>query len=263
MRTIITVHPKRPNGIREKRLMSKANTSNTVSATAAALTEQIRVFLFEATQMSCELLSHALEQSRYGLTVVSSSVSLNGTEGLQLAESDVAVISSNLGDGPLAGFALLRSLLKANRSARCVMLLDQGDRDLVVEAFRCGAVGVCERNQSYEMLCKCVYSVSRGQVWANSQQLRYVMEALATGMAGRVTDARGQLLLTRREDEICSLVAEGLKNREIAKLLDLSEHTVKNHLFRIFERLGISSRTELILYVLGQRSTAANETGVV
>ena len=53
--------------------------------------------------------------------------------------------------------------------------------------------------------------------------------------------------------------AEGLKNREIAKLLSLSEHTVKNHLFRIFERLGISSRTELILYVLGQRGTAEQE----
>jgi DNA-binding NarL/FixJ family response regulator len=85
------------------------------------------------------------------------------------------------------------------------------------------------------------------------------MEALATGMSGRVTDARGQLLLTRREDEICSLVAEGLKNREIAQLLSLSEHTVKNHLFRIFERLGISSRTELILYVLGQRNALAQE----
>src|SRR5580704_16085800 len=222
--------------------------------------ELIRVYLFEATQMSCELLSHALEKSRYGLTVVGSDVSLRGKEEFRPGDCDVVVISSNLKDGPLSGFTLLRYLAKTNRSARCVMLLDQGERDLVVEAFRGGAAGVCERDQPYEMLCKCIYSVSRGQVWANSQQLKFVMEALATGMFGRVTDARGQLLLTRREDEICSLVVEGLKNREIAKLLKLSEHTVKNHLFRIFERLGISSRTELILYVLGQRSAAAQET---
>jgi len=221
--------------------------------------EPIRVYLFEATQMSAELLSHALEKSSYGLRVVGSGVSLRGKEEFQPGECDVVVISSNLKDGPLSGFTLLRHLAKTNRSTRCVMLLDQGERDLVVEAFRCGAAGVCERDQPYEMLCKCVYSVSRGQVWANSQQLKFVMEALATGMSGRVTDAKGQLLLTRREDEICSLVAEGLKNREIAKLLNLSEHTVKNHLFRVFERLGISSRTELILYVLGQRSAAAQE----
>jgi DNA-binding NarL/FixJ family response regulator len=219
--------------------------------------EPIRVFLFEATQMSCELFSHALEKSRYGLTVVGYGVSLGSKEEFEPSECDVVVISSTLKDGPLSGFTLLRHLAKTNRSTRCVMLLDQGERDLVVEAFRGGAAGVCERNQPYEMLCKCIYSVSRGQVWANSQQLKYVMEALVTGMSGRVTDAKGQLLLTRREDEICSLVAEGLKNREIAKLLNLSEHTVKNHLFRVFERLGISSRTELILYVMGQRSAAA------
>lgn len=221
--------------------------------------EPVRIFLFEATQMTCELLSHALEQSRYGLNVLGSGVSLKSKADLELVECDVVVISSTLEDGPLSGFTLLRYLAKTNRKVRCVMLLDQGERDLVVEAFRNGAAGVCERNQPYEMLCKCIYSVSRGQVWANSQQLKFVMEALASGMSGRITDARGQLLLTRREDEICSLVAEGLKNREIAQVLNLSEHTVKNHLFRIFERLGISSRTELILYVLAQRGVAAHE----
>ena len=233
---------------------------STLIPVTIASNNRVRVFVFEATQMACELLSHGLEESRYGLDVVGSGVSLDDKAGFRLVESDVAVISSNLEDGPFAGFTLLKSLLKTNRSTRCVMLLDQGDRDLIVEAFRCGAVGVYERNQSCEMLCKCVYSVSRGQVWANSQQLKYVMEALTSGMAGRLTDVRGQLLLTRREDEICSLVTEGLKNREIAKQLNLSEHTVKNHLFRIFDRLGISSRTELILYVLGQRGTGANES---
>ena len=227
-------------------------------ATTLPTPSRVRVFVFEATQLSCELLSHALEQSRYGIGVVGSSVNLRGKEEFQMVESDVAIISSTLEDGPLAGFTLLRSLARTNKSARFVMLLDQGDRDLVVEAFRCGAAGVHERSQPLEMICKCVYSVSLGQVWANSQQLRYVTDALAAGIAHRVTDVEGQPLLTR-EDEICSLVAEGLKNREIAKLLNLSEHTVKNHLFRIFERLGISSQTELILYVMGQKGAAAQE----
>jgi DNA-binding NarL/FixJ family response regulator len=238
--------------------MNNTQASATIPV-ATPRNELIRVFLFEATQMSCELVSHALEKSRYGLTVVGSGVSLRGKEEFQPGDCDVVVISSTLKDGPHSGFTLLRNLAKTNRSTRSVMLLDEAGRDLVVEAFRYGAAGVCERDQPYEMLCKCIYSVSRGQVWANSQQLKYVMEALATGMFGRVTDARGQLLLTRREDEICSLVAEGLKNREIAQVLNLSEHTVKNHLFRIFERLGISSRTELILYVLAQRGAAVHE----
>ena len=153
---------------------TQASATNPV---ATPINELVRVFLFEATQMSCDLLSHGLEKSRYGLTVVGTGISLRGKEEFQPGDCDVVVISSTLKDGPHSGFTLLRYLAKTNRSIRSVMLLDQGERDLVVEAFRYGAAGVFERDQPYEMLCKCVYSVSRGQVWANSQQMKFAMEA--------------------------------------------------------------------------------------
>ena len=213
----------------------------------------IRVFVIEPTQMACELLSHALERSRYGLRVVGMATSLDHSDFDKIANADVAIVSSTLEEGPLTGFTLLRRLFRGNGNVRCVMLLDQASRDLVIEAFRCGALGVCERSQPYGMLCKCVYSVQHGQVWANSQQLRYVLEALVTGVASRVTNVRGEFLLTQREEAIVSLVAEGMKNREIAEALKLSEHTVKNHLFRVFEKLGISNRAELILYLIGNK----------
>ena len=60
-------------------------------------------------------------------------------------------------------------------------------------------------------------------------------------------------MLAKRENEVANLVSEGLTNREIAQKLGLSEHTVSNYLFRIYEKLGISSRVELVLYVLRQR----------
>jgi DNA-binding NarL/FixJ family response regulator len=214
----------------------------------------IRVVVFEATRMGCELLSRALEASEYNLRVVETACSYGEGEEPQLDDVDVAVIGSTLKKGPLSGFSLLRQMTKARPSLRCVMLLDQHERGLVIDAFRFGAVGVCERDQSYEMLCKCIYSVYRGQVWANSQQLQYLLEALSSAIPSRITDVKGKILLSRREEEIVSLVADGLKNREIAQLLKLSEHTVKNHLFRIFQRLGISSRAELILYLVGQRA---------
>ena len=179
--------------------------------------------------------------------------SLDHSDFDKIANADVAIVSSTLEEGPLTGFTLLRRLFRGNGNVRCVMLLDQASRDLVIEAFRCGALGVCERSQPYGMLCKCVYSVQHGQVWANSQQLRYVLEALVTGVASRVTNVRGEFLLTQREEAIVSLVAEGMKNREIAEALKLSEHTVKNHLFRVFEKLGISNRAELILYLIGNK----------
>jgi len=66
----------------------------------------------------------------------------------------------------------------------------------------------------------------------------------------RVVNADGMRLLTKREEEVMRLVAEGLQNREIAEELKLSEHTIKNYLFHIFDKLGVSSRVELVLYAV-------------
>ena len=213
---------------------------------------RIRVVVFESSRMAGELLSHALERSGYGLQVVCKAESFADGEQSALAEADVALISANLRDGPLAGFTVLRELIKTYSRMRCILLLDSSAPDLVLEGFRSGAVGACERTQPCEMICKCVHCVHHGQVWANSQQLRYVLKALHTRLPRRITNVKGELLLTWREDEIASLVAQGLRNREIAEVLKLRENTVKHHLFHIFDRLGISSRSELILYLLSQ-----------
>jgi DNA-binding NarL/FixJ family response regulator len=63
-------------------------------------------------------------------------------------------------------------------------------------------------------------------------------------------DSAGSTLLTPREEQVVALVAEGLSNRQVATELKLSEHTVKKYLFRIFEKLGISTRVELVLYAI-------------
>jgi len=63
----------------------------------------------------------------------------------------------------------------------------------------------------------------------------------------------GMNLLGVRENQVANLVAEGLPNRGIAQRLGISEHTVSNYLFRIYNKLGISSRVELVLYVLKKR----------
>jgi len=69
----------------------------------------------------------------------------------------------------------------------------------------------------------------------------------------RVVSAKGIPLLSRREEQVANMVVEGLTNQEIAVKLGVSAHTVKNHLFRIYEKLGISSRMELNLYVTSSR----------
>jgi DNA-binding NarL/FixJ family response regulator len=139
------------------------------------------------------------------------------------------------------------------------MLLDSRDRELVIDAFRFGARGVVFRDEPLETLCKCIHAVHKGQVWANSEQLGFLLGALSTSLPTHLQDARGSNILSKREEDVVKLVAEGMTNREVSRQLTLSEHTVRNYLFRIFEKLGISSRVELVLYCLQQRQMAPDD----
>ena len=218
----------------------------------------IRVAVFEPTLLACELLSHAIESSCDEITIVTSGVSSEFHNDSDLKNADVAVISLALKGDPFGGLKLLRRLIREQPRVNCLLLLEEENRDIAVEAFRSGAVGVCDRSKSYTDLCKSIRCVSEGQIWANSRQCRDILEALFRGLPPFITLTRERLVLSSREREIVSKVAEGMRNREIAELLHLSEHTVKNHLFRIFERLGISNRAELILYLHHQKSAAMN-----
>jgi DNA-binding NarL/FixJ family response regulator len=78
----------------------------------------------------------------------------------------------------------------------------------------------------------------------------------------RNLDAKGSHLLTKRELSVVQLVAEGLSNRDISHELHLSEHTVRNYLFRIFNKVGVSTRLELAIYAINQRDTSQSPPSV-
>jgi two-component system nitrate/nitrite response regulator NarL len=165
---------------------------------------------------------------------------------------DVIILSSSLDETPLGGCQALREMRLARPAIRVVMLLDSLKREVVVEAFRAGAKGLFTRDQSIDDLAKCIRKVQEGQIWVDSLNLSYAMEALASTPVPRAVDAGGLDLLSSRELEVVSGLARGLTNREIAEQLGLSEHTVKNYLFRIFEKVGVSNRVELLFLTLQQ-----------
>jgi DNA-binding NarL/FixJ family response regulator len=112
------------------------------------------------------------------------------------------------------------------------------------------------------MLCKSVDALAKGQIWANSKELRYVMEEFMRAPKQRKVDPTVENRMTKREGDVVRLAVEGLSNREIAGELGLTEHTVKNYLFRVFEKLGVSNRVELVLSCLRQEETAREEAPV-
>ena len=170
---------------------------------------------------------------------------------LEQFQPDVALISATLEDRPFSGLSLLSQIHCAYPRLRLILLIDQSEADVVVQAFRSGARGVFDLSDSdFSALCKCVFCIHKGQIWAAAQHIEHLISALSQTPRLRVINSAGSNLLTKREGDVVRLVAEAMTNREISNQLNLSEHTVKNYLFRIFDKLGVSSRTELVLYAL-------------
>ena len=174
---------------------------------------------------------------------------------------DVVLLSSTLEDDSTQGSHVARRLRTAYPKVRIVMLLDASDPDAVVEAFRAGARGVFCRSEPLDNLAKCIRSAHGGQVWANSRELGYLLKALAEDMPMRWGETSDLSLLSGREQDVVRCVADGLSNREIARQLKLTEHTVKNYLFRVFNKLGVSSRVELVLYAFRLAQSSAPSGG--
>jgi DNA-binding NarL/FixJ family response regulator len=216
---------------------------------------RIRVFIADISRMSCQLMASAFRRSRYKLRVAGYATDAAGIlAGLGENEADVAIIAAELREGAMAGFAATRETRASYPGTRVIMMLDSIGRSAVVEAFRAGASGVYSREDSFELLCKCAYQVSQGQVWAGSEALVYVTEALSRTPPMQAASPRTSTVLTKREEGVVHLVAEGLTNRDISQQLNLSEHTIRNHLFRIFNKVGTSNRLELALYALNRRA---------
>ena len=218
--------------------------------------DRIRVLVADSTLIHTQLLADALRRD-HGLEVVSADSDSQGLIAAVVAhKAEVLVISSNLDEEPHRAFEVLRELRASHPQIRTVMLLDSSKRDLILHAFRAGARGIFSRHESVESLCKCVRSVHEGQIWASSLQMSFAVEALASSPTVRAVDANGLDLLSKREMEVVRSLAEGLTNREIAERLGLSQHTIKNYLFRVFDKLGVSSRVELLFMTLSQNSPA-------
>jgi DNA-binding NarL/FixJ family response regulator len=214
----------------------------------------ITVIVAVRTAMASQLLCRALREQRRHFTVASCADSPKALLK-QVAEQrpDVAVISANLDGDPRGGIKLIRELRLFAPTTRSILLLDSSVPEQVIDAFSAGAKGVACQTDPFEVLCKCIRCVCAGQIWANSQELQWIVRTLREREPARIVDAKGIALLTKREAQVVSMAVEGLPNHEIAVKLDVSDHTVKNHLFRIYEKLGISNRMELILYVIGSR----------
>lgn len=218
--------------------------------TQSAGTQGIRVLVADDTRIHTQLLAEALRSDRQLEIVSSPAHPADLVETAKVNQINVVVLGANLGEEPLGGFEILRRIRAACPGIFGIMLLDSSRKEAVLQAFHAGARGIFSRHDSVESLSKCIRCVYEGQIWANSEQMSFAVEALADSPVVRALDANGLSLLSKREMEVVRSLAEGFTNREIAARLGLSQHTIKNYLFRVYDKLGVSSRLELLFMTL-------------
>lgn len=226
-----------------------------INLPSGATRAAISVLIADSNRMQAQLLTSALRR-RSEFRVSTCAVDITSIlDAIASAPAKVLMLSLNRSISVAGQMACLRRVHLAHPGVAKVLLVESYDRELVVSAFRSGVRGIfCISDAHFRLLCRCIQRIADGQIWVNTEQLSFLLDLISEVPSLRVLNSHGRSMLTPREEQVVALVAEGLSNRDIAQELDLSEHTIKKYLFRIFDKLGISSRVELVLYAVNHGS---------
>jgi DNA-binding NarL/FixJ family response regulator len=168
---------------------------------------------------------------------------LEGQEALdaiKLYQPDIAILDIHMPN--LSGLDLLRIARQERWRTRVVILTASLDPQPIMEALHLRADGIILKGAGGDTMLKCLERVMEGEQWLDRDAMHQIVDQL-----GKPVDR--PLELTPRETEVARLVSLGSRNKEIARELDISEGTVKMHLHNLYEKLNVSSRTELAILV--------------
>ena len=198
----------------------------------------LRLMLVDDHKMLREGLRRALEAEGFAVVGEAS----EGHEALRMAlekKPDVILMDVSMPD--VDGIEATRAIMQADARQRIVMLTMHMDRDVIDRAIKAGAVGYLTKDCSIAEVAEAVRMAANGDL-ALSPKLAELMLSEA-----RKTEVGEDRLITRREEEVLQLIADGLSTPEVAAKLYISQKTVKNHLASIYEKLNARDRTQAVL----------------
>jgi DNA-binding NarL/FixJ family response regulator len=165
---------------------------------------------------------------------------------VQRYPSDVVLLEG----GILTGSAdAIPEILRLAPDAKLILQATPADESNTVELYRRGVRGIISRSISPDLLVKCVRKIVAGETWIDNQSVNWVIEAYRAQAAALVSP-RSQPRLSPKELQIITCITQGKRNKEIAYQLGTTEQVIKNHLRKIYDKLGVSDRLELALYCL-------------
>ncbi len=172
---------------------------------------------------------------------------------------DFVIISADINSSSGAGYTISQSISESYPDTPIVILIDQPSREATISALRAGARGLFNRQQPLEQFIACIRHVRNGSLWAGPEETSFLLNTLREMPSLGLLSDMDASSLSAREMQVVRAAASGKTNKAIASDLRLSEHTVKNYLFRAFEKLGVSSRVELLFYLTTRGRTVESE----
>ena len=212
----------------------------------------IRVLLAESHPVILEGLRSALSRS------ADIQIAGEATDGLgTIARAAELAPDVILMDVPLAeagALGVVSNLRLCAPKSKLIWFASSDRSDEFADAMRLGCSGVICKDSPVELIVKSIRRVHAGEIWLDSTTTAAIIRRLAFPETVAVarprpnTDDRGGL--SGRERQITTLIMRGLKNKEIARRMFITEQTVKNHVHNVFEKLGVGDRLELALYAV-------------
>ncbi len=201
----------------------------------------IRLMLADDHRMLREGLSRSM--SEMGFAVVGEA--RNGAEAVEMASrTQPDVILMDVTMPQMDGVEACRQIRQAMPNVAIVMLTMHADQDVLTSAIRAGACGYLVKDCSTEEIASAVKMAAQGDTALSPQ--------LAASMLNEVRrldqpSAAEERIVTKREEEVLQLIADGCSTPEVAEQLYISQKTVKNHLASIYQKLDARDRTQAVL----------------
>ena len=209
------------------------------------MSEQLSVFLLCENRLLREALLRILGKRNDLSMVGACGYSSSAMSGVVASQPRVVVLDTlRLALGPPL---LLRHIQQSLPNARTVMIGMESREEDFLNAVREGVAGYVLREASAAEVSTALHAVALGEAVCPACFMAKLFQHAAQHLALRQNlQARNRSQLSRREQQLLTLLCAGLTNKEIANQLHLSEHTVKNHVHRIFRKTGATDRVELI-----------------
>lgn len=208
------------------------------------MADKIDVYVLAANRLLREALSHTFK-SRADIEVVGSSEQLKiGLDAIARIRPGVLLINGAVQGFDWSGF--IPQALRAVPETQVILFGMQEDVDTFFRAIRAGAIGYLLSEASASDLVAAVRSAARGESVCPPKFCRALFSYVARQASFPDPRLRAEHGLTRREQQILPLIAQGLTNKEIAVRLCLSEQTVKNHVHRILRKVGSEDRLSAV-----------------